>query len=91
MELYLAGICVGQTNQLLFTHTHTHTHTHTQEMNLYLAGEHSIKNGQLRQTGGGGTTFACWNRFIMQAQTNTFLCYTIRGWICLLIVARLLL
>lgn len=67
MQLYLAGICVGQTSQLLFNNRERE-----REMKLYFAGEHTIKNGQLRQTGGGGKTFSFWNHSTTHAKTNTF-------------------
>lgn len=45
MKLHLAGICVGQTQQLLFDQK--------KKITLYLAGEHDVKNGLSRLTGGG--------------------------------------
>lgn len=46
MNLYLAGISIAQTKQMLFERER-------ESMKLYLAGEHDVKNGRARYNGGG--------------------------------------
>ena len=43
MDIYMAGGITGNLFPLMKQITHTHTHTHT--MQIYLAGEHPVKNG----------------------------------------------
>ena len=83
MKLYLAGICVGQTQQLLFDQK--------KKITLYLAGEHDVKNGLSRLTGGGGRTYAFWKVSTMRERISFFRNYITTAWTSLLIAARLLL
>ena len=67
MKLFLAGICVGQTTQLLFAPLKK-----KEDMTLYFAGEHDIKNGLSRLTGGGWRNLCVLESFYYARQNRYF-------------------